>query len=391
LAKEYFLMKAMKESFIDLKKQLDKTTGLDRATLLSKIEELKTKSEHQIREHQKDVEFQTKEFTVELIVQKYGDELENDLNELFVPDYQREFTWDEKRQSKLIESLLIGLPIPYIFIADVLSDDPEYDGRIEIVDGSQRIRTLHAFLKNQLQLTDLKMLTDLNGFKFEDLPLSRQRRFNRIPIRVIELNRQCTEDIRRDLFERINTGSDVLKDMEVRKGSLLGDTDLYIKVINPCSELELFKKLAPLSKAVEKRDERKELALRFFAYLENYLNFGHVVRDFLNEYMESHKDITGSDVDRMIQEFETMLKFVDDYFPHGFVKTEKARTTPRVRFEAIAVGVALALRERPNLKVSNPNWLSSDEFKKHTTSDASNSKPKVIARIEYVRDKLLEG
>jgi len=391
LAKEYFLMKAKKESFIDLKKQLDKTTGLDRAALLSKIEELKTKSEHQIREHQKDVEFQTKEPTVENIVQKYGEGLEDDSNELFVPDYQREFTWDEKRQSKLIESLLIGLPIPYIFISDVSSEDPEYDGRIEIVDGSQRIRTLHAFLKNQLQLTDLKILTDLNGFKFEDLPLSRQRRFNRIPIRVIELNRQCTEDIRRDLFERINTGSDILRDMEVRKGSLLGDTDLYRKVINPCSELELFKKLAPLSKAVEKRDERKELALRFFAYLENYLDFGHVVRDFLNKYMESHKSLAEDAVPLMIQEFETMLKFVDDCFPHGFVKTDKAQTTPRVRFEAIAVGVALALRKKPDLKVSNLDWLYGKEFKEHTTSDASNSKPKVITRIEYVRDKLLEG
>lgn len=384
-------MKAMKESFIDLKNQLDKTTGLDRATLLSKIEELKTKSEHQIREYQKDVEFQTKEFTVELIVQKYGEGLEDDLNELFVPDYHREFTWDEKRQSKLIESLLVGLPIQYIIISDVSSEDLEYDGRSEIVDGSQRIRTLHAFLKNQLQLTNLKILTNLNGFKFEDLPLSRQRRFYRIPIRVIELNRQCPEDIRRDLFERLNTGSDILRDMEVRKGSLLGDTDLYMKVINPCSELELFKKLAPLSKAVEKRDERKEFVLRFFAYLENYLNFRPGVKDFLNEYMESHKDITGSDVDCMIQKFETMLKFVDDYFPHGFVKTDKAQTTPRVRFEAIAVGVALALREQPNLMVSNLDWLYSEEFKKHTTSDASNSNSRVIARIEYVRDKLLEG
>jgi len=376
----------------DFKNQLNTVTGMDRTKILSKLEDLKTKAEHQIREHQKDVEFQTKEFTVELVVQKYGEGLEDDANELFVPDYQREFTWDEKRQSKLIESLLIGLPIPYIFISDVSSEDPEYDGRVEIVDGSQRIRTLYAFLKNQLQLIGLKTLTDLNGFKFEDLPMSRQRRFNRIPIRVIELNRQCTEDIRRDLFERINTGSDILSEMEVRKGSLLGDTDLYTKVITTCSKLKLFKKLAPLSKEVEKRDERKEFVLRFFAYLENYQKFGHVVRDFLNEYMESHKkELTDSDVNHMTQEFETMLKFVGKYFPHGFAKTEQAQTTPRVRFEAIAVGVALALRKRPDLTVSNLDWLYSEEFKKHTTSDASNSKPRVIARIEYVRDKLLEG
>lgn len=384
-------MKENRDRIADLKKQLDDATGKDRVSLLSKIETIKTNAEHQIREHQKDVDFQTKEFTVELVVQKYSDGLDDDTNELFVPDYQREFTWDEKRQSKLIESLFMGLPIPYIFIADISSDDKEFDGRVEIVDGSQRIRTLHAFIGNTLELEELKTLTELNGFKFEDLPLSRQRRFNRIPIRIIELSQQCTEDTRRDLFERINTGSDILTPMEVRKGSSHGSGRLYTNVIEPCSKLPLFKKLAPLSDSVEKRDERKEFVLRFFAYLNNYQNFGHVVRDFLNEYMESCKDISESDAKNMVAEFEKVLNFVESYIPSGFAKAENFKTTPRVRFEAIAVGVALALRKKPELTKPNLDWLFGDEFKTQTTSDGSNSKPRVIARINYVRDKLLEG
>ncbi|MCK5355537.1 MAG: DUF262 domain-containing protein, partial [Methyloprofundus sp.] len=373
-----------------LKEQLRTAENQERSRILVKIETLKTEGEHQIRLHQKDVDFQTKEYTTELAVQKYSDGLEDESNELFVPDYQREFTWSEKRQSKLIESLLMGLPIPYIFIADISSDDPEFDARTEIVDGSQRIRTLHAFLKKGLILTDLKLLTNLNGFQFNDLPISRQRRFKRLPLRIIELSSQCTEDTRRDLFERINTGSDILKDMEVRKGSELGSTTLYTEVITPCSALEKFKTLAPLSESVEKRDERKEFTLRFFAYYQNYQHFGHSVRDFLNEYMESQKAIGDREITRMNAEFEAMLSFVAQYFPHGFTKTEKAKTTPRVRFEAIAVGAALALQENPGVKPSNVDWLFSDEFKQHTTSDGSNSKPKVKARIEYVRDKLLE-
>ena len=198
-------------SLSQLKNQLKEREVSATTQIISDIESLKNSAEEQIRKHQKDVDFQTKEYTVELIVQKYSEGLEDDKNELFIPDYQRDFTWPEKFKSKLIESLLIGLPIPYIFIADVASDDPEYDGRTEIVDGSQRIRTLHAFLTNKLELTELKLLTQINGFKFEDLPLSRQRRFNRIPIRIIELSQQCNEDTRRDLFERINTGSDTLK------------------------------------------------------------------------------------------------------------------------------------------------------------------------------------
>lgn len=384
-------MARIKDNIYDLKSQLKNTDGLDRTPLLSKIERLKTTAEHQIREHQKDVDFRTKEFTVELVVQKYSDGLEDDSNELFIPDYQREFTWSQKRQAKLIESLLMGLPIPYIFVSDIASDDDEYDGRIEIVDGSQRIRTLYAFLDDALELIGLELITELNGFRFNDLSLSRQRRFRRIPIRIIELSQQCTEETRRDLFERINTGSDDLKEDEKRKGSKLGNTALYLEVVTVCSESLKFKELAPMSTTVEKRGERKEFTLRFFAYLENYLNFGHVVRDFLNEYIESQKEITSEQVSLMNEEFNRMLEFMKTWFPHGFTKSYSAKTTPRVRFEAISVGVALALRENPDLKITNLDWLFSDAFKKHTTSDGSNSKPKVIARIEYVRDKLLES
>ncbi|MGP2501090.1 DUF262 domain-containing protein [Pantoea ananatis] len=362
-----------------------------RADLLAQLEIFKQDAEEQVRTEQKDVDFETKEFTVELLVNKYHSGLKDDTNELFVPDYQRDFVWSEKRQSKLIESLILGFPLPYIFTADVLSEDPELDGRIEIVDGSQRVRTIHAFIHNKLTLQDLKSLDALNGFNFQDLPLSRQRRFLRIPVRVIELNSKCNEDTRRDLFERINSGSDILKDMEVRKGSELGSTSLYTQVIKPCSAIPLFKELAPLSVTKEKRDERLEFTLRFFAYLDNYQNFDHSVRDFLNDYMSDNREIDPQKQNEMKAEFSKVLEFVSTYFPGGFRKTLKANSTPRVRFESLAVGAALALREDPHLAPKNLDWISSDKFKVLTTSDGANSRVKVIERIEYVRDQLLEG
>ncbi|MEX5716036.1 hypothetical protein IC615_20650 [Serratia ureilytica] len=85
-----------------------------------------------------------------------------------------------------------------------------------------------------------------------------------------------------------------------------------------------------------------------------------------------------------------MCNFINTHFPHGFRKTKSATTVPRIRFEALAVGTTLALRENPQLVPENiQEWLNSKEFITHTRSDASNSKPKVKARIEYVRDKLL--
>jgi len=90
------------------------------------------------------------------------------------------------------------------------------------------------------------------------------------------------------------------------------------------------------------------------------------------------------------QQFDRVLGFVREHFPNGFRRTAKHTSVPRIRFEAIAVGVALALRINPDLSPGNVTpWLESDEFMKHTRSDASNSKPKVVNRIHFVRDNLL--
>lgn len=356
---------------------------------LGELQELKDVAEKSIRSHQRAVNYDTKEFTIEIIVQKYSDGLELDENELFVPDYQRDFVWLKNNQSRLIESLLIGLPIPYIFVADVSSEDPDLDGRVEIVDGSQRIRTLHAFLTNQLKLEGLTLVPELNGFRFKDLIQSRQRRFNRFPIRTIELS-NCTEATRRDLWERINTGSDDLRDMEKRKGSKHGNSNLYKSVLAICADNSNFQKLAPISKTKSKRGEPMEFVLRFFAYLDDYQNFDHSVRDFLDTYLENNANIDDPTASSMVSEFEKVMNFVNTYIPLGFRKSNGSKTTPRVRFESMAVGVALALRENSTLVPSNiDNWLFTEEFKKLTTGDGANSRIKVRDRIEYVRDKLL--
>lgn len=336
------------------------------------------KAEEQIVNEQQVVDYDTREYTVELMVQKYTTGLESDENELFVPAYQRDFVWDESRQSKFIESVLLGLPIPYIFTAD-------RDGRLEIVDGSQRIRSLHAFMSGNLILSNLKRLTELNGFTFTDLPISRQRRFNRHTLRMIELTGKADPKITVDIFERINTGSDTLKAMEVRKGLYAGE---FYKFIDECAKNKIFQNLAPISVGVAKREESKEMILRFFAYSERYSTFKHSVRQFLDDYLKEKNE--NFDKKQMKKDFDNMITFVAKYFPYGFKRSAKGTTTPRVRFEAISVGTNLALKEKPALIPHDVSlWLESEEFAVHTRSDASNSRPKVKGRIEFVKNKLL--
>lgn len=97
-------------------------------------DEQKEAAEAEIREKQKCVDYDTKEYPVEVLVQKYMKGIENDTNELFIPDYQREMAWDEERQSKFIESVLLGLPIPYIFVADINDEESQKnEARLEII------------------------------------------------------------------------------------------------------------------------------------------------------------------------------------------------------------------------------------------------------------------
>ncbi len=352
--------------------------------LFSKFtENEKDLAESQIEAQQKVVDYEIREYIIELLVLKYSQGLENNTSDIFIPTYQRQFVWDEKRQSKFIESLLIGLPIPYIFTADTEG------GRSEIIDGSQRIRTLFYFLENKLILTGLEKLTALEGFRFKDLPLSRQRRFKKKTIRLIELTDKADWQVRKDMFERINTSPVLLSDMEIRRGMYEGN---FMDFIQKCATDPRFRILCPISDEREKREEYAEFALRFFAYSENLEGFVHSVKDFLDEYLVA-KNTAGFDAEKMNNDFQDVLDFVEKHFPYGFKKTENHKSTPRVRFEAIAVGVRLALNENPNLTPVIPvkKWLVSEpeQFEAVVTTDAANNKKKVLERIYFVKNKLL--
>ena len=331
-------------------------------------------AERQLKELQRQVEYDTKDYTLELLLDKF------EKGDFYIPDYQRQFVWKPNNRSLFIESVLLGLPIPFMFFAGC------DDGRLEIIDGAQRMQTLREFVKRKMKLSKLAKLTELDGFVFEDLSTATQRKFLNRTFRVVVLDEKTTTDIRQDLFNRINTSGVKASDSEVRRGSYPGKLTSYIE---KCCKNELFVALCPISKNKAVRQERFELVLRFFVYLNDYKHFEHEVNPFLNDFLA--KNLDSFDEQQYETDFIGMLNFVQKHFQFGFAKSQNATTTPRVRFEAISVGVALALRAYPNLEVKNVDWLNSEEFKVLTTSDASNNEGKLVARVEYVRDRLIEA
>lgn len=342
--------------------------------------------EKEIEENQRKNDFDITDFPIEVIVSKFTQGLlDSDKAELFIPDYQREYIWDKKKASEFIESLILDLPVPYIYVA-VVNGGPD-DGRLEIVDGSQRIRTLVAFLTNALKLEGLGILKSLNGAKFEDMPYGRQLRFKRKSIRWIELVKISEED-RRELFRRVNTGGVSLQPMEIRFGSLDGK---LLTLINELAESKLFIELCPISETKEKLKQRQEMVLRFFAYRLDFDNYKKEVSVFLDEFMRKvNEGEIAYDKAMYKNLFEEMLNFVKDNFnPLFFKKSKNNFDVPKIRFEAMSLGTSFALKEDPNASCENIDWIFEKTFLNLTRSDASNSRPKLIDRTTYVKNMIL--
>ena len=335
--------------------------------------------EKQIRKLSIPYDYDTKEYPIEVLLFKFKTGEIKDGASIYIPNYQRDFVWNDGDRRKFIESLFLGVPIQPIFAS--LDDDT---GFIEIIDGSQRIRTINEFVNKSLVLKDLKKLTFLNGFSYEDLSLARQYKFQTIAIRFQIVSDKATEEVKRDIFYRINTTGIKANPSEIRKGSFAGK---FYDFVIECSKDELFKELTPLSNSKIKRGDAQELVLRFFAYTERGTNSKIKGQKFLDEYVQSKPD--NFNKVELKNNFEKMLEFVKENFPFGFARSANADSTPRVRFEAIAVGSFLALQKKADLVPAYMNWLNSKEFEREVVSGGSTNTGKLTSRVNFVRDCLL--
>jgi uncharacterized protein with ParB-like and HNH nuclease domain len=349
------------------------------------------KAEDQIKEARVDYNYRLADFSLGELLKKYvlkgqDPKFEDEsISGLFVPKYQRDFVWAEGMQSKFIESIFMGVPIQPLFAFEL-----DEDGNLELLDGVQRLSSIKSFVDNELVLSGLEELDLLNGFKFEDFNIARKRKFLNTQLKLYIIDENADEGIRADIFRRVNEGGQRLEPAEIRKGKFMGN-DFY-QFILEMAESELFNQIFSTKKETDKlRGEKEELITRFFALSNNYNGFVHSVKGFLDDYIiKTNEDFSIEIKSIMTSELIRTLEFVSTYFPNGFRKSSSSISIPRVRFEAIAVGVNLALRENPGLIVEDIKWIESIEFKQLTTSDAANNKSKVIGRIEFVKNCLLK-
>lgn len=226
------------------------------------------------------------------------------------PKYQRRFRWDDIRKSKLIESFLMNVPIPPIFLNE---DD---FGKYSVIDGKQRLSAINEYLTGKLSLSGLEVFTDLNGLNFFDVPLEFQNSLKiRANVRAVIILRQSDKDIKYEVFQRLNTGGVKLNAQEIRNSAFPGK--LNDKILE-LSENKFFHKLLGIkSKSKSKiynemRDA--ELVLRFFALKNSWKQYAGGLKKTLDSFMDDNQSMPESMVNEFSTEFIETLEKVEVIF-----------------------------------------------------------------------------
>lgn len=260
------------------------------------------------------------------------------------PDFQRNFIWDNTRQSRLIESILLGLPLPSIYLSQYK------DGRLTIVDGLQRIMTIRRFMSNDLRLNNLEYLTECNGFTYNQLKESfsplRLRRFGQTQIMCFVIDYRSPNKLKFDLFRRLNTGGKPLNNQEIR--NCLSRKHLRT-TLRAMVSTEAFGR-ATGGSVKDNRMDAQEAALRFICFYQNYntpqdpiLFYNGNMEDTLDTAVESLNE--NESIENVIPVYEQALKDSYRLFgEHTFRKvySEQVRRSPVNKLLMLCVTVLLA-------------------------------------------------
>lgn len=227
------------------------------------------------------------------------------------PDYQRNYVWDNKKASLLMESILLNVPIPVIYVSE------DEDSKWSVVDGLQRLYSLYRFFSNEFRLIGLEVLTELKGLTYLKLNPKASRILNNGILRIIVILQESHPEIKYDIFQRLNQSPIKLTEQELRNCLYRGS---FINMLKDLRSNEKFLKCVGF-KGPQKRFLDAELILRYFALADSFnLEKGEVkgylskMKTFLNSYIEKHKSATPKEITQFEKRFEDTIDKVHFVF-----------------------------------------------------------------------------
>ena len=312
----------------------------------------------------------TKSPTIDLIVSRI-DENEIDLE----PDFQREQMWDSVRKSRLVESLLLRIPIPAFYVA------ADHEDHWKVVDGIQRLSSINSYIHNSFMLKNLEYLSDFEGKRYKDLPRAMQRRIKETELVVNVISPSTPVEVMFNVFLRINTGGVPLNPQEIRNALTPPHVREYLKALAQSDEF-----LRATEKSIRpNRMADRECILRFLAfYIDHWSQYSASTIDLnthLTNAMRKISEIKREDRARLASDFK---KAMDAGFRIFGPDTFRRRTLGNGRsavnkalLETWGVALASCSPEEIAILVSKRDALK-DESTRLMTEDAD-----FLAAISY--------
>ena len=270
-----------------------------------------------------------------LVVEQVMRRLDHDEINL-APDFQRNLVWGPTQKSRLIESLLLRIPLPVFYVASDKNDD------WDVVDGIQRISTIRDYIRGKFVLRGLEYLSRLNGHQFAELPRRMQRRIHETELLVHVIEHGTPEEVKFNVFTRINTGGAPLNAQEIRHALIRGPARAFLKQL---AEAEAFQR-ATCGSINSTRMQDRECVLRFLAFfMDSWERYETSNLDaYLRQTMTKLSASTGPERETLCAEFNSAMDAAHRIFDeHAFRKVGRdgrRRPINRALFETWSVELA---------------------------------------------------
>lgn len=297
------------------------------------------------------------------------------------PTYQRDYVMDDKQASKLIESILIQIPIPTVYLCE------ETDGRLSVIDGQQRITSIVRFLKNEFALKGLEEITTLNKKFYKDLDKTMQRTIKNTTLNSIVILKE-SQELKYEIFARLNQGSTKLKPQELRNCIYRGSFNDMLE------DVATYPLLKTLYREENKRKNYQEYILRFFA-LRNQSEYKSSLKRTFNDYMAKHQNDSEEEILSLKKQFTSTMDIIKQILgENAFCAYDRQNgkfmnTFSGSVYDSIAIAFALfnnhdlmvhADAIRSAIEETKKNNLQYQDF----TYASSGDKRRVIGRIQIM-------
>lgn len=280
------------------------------------------------------------------------DQLENDEIDL-QPDFQRVTdVWDNVKKSRLIESILLGLPLPSFYF----SENP-VSQKLSIIDGLQRICAIRDFVlekENPLKLEGLQFLKNFDGFTFSQLARPEVKRIKSLKITMNTLRKGTPLDVKYIIFQRVNTAGVPLTPQEMRHALNQGPAAIFIKEL---ADMESFKKATNYS-VESKRMQDRDFVNRFIAFFIGYQDYMGDLDMFLNDKMGELNKMTSKQRDDIRVSFDKAMKccyeiFKKDTFRKRYKQEDRRKPISKSVYDTLSVNIAWLSDEERKLLLKN--------------------------------------